>query len=326
MSAVLEEVSATEMKSERVAIDLPVTAEMQQLARPCGALAVAQAYEVDCPQMAQALADERVLWAQKIDAITAMEEDFMSPVKKAVKDMKAKVEKWFGPTKTDYIAARELAGQKLLKWGQDEKARVAREQAERDAVARRLRQEAEAKAAAERAKAEEAARQAREAAARAEAERARQAAEAERLRREGDAKAAAEAERKAKVAAAEAAKQEEREHAAVQNGAASAARIQTEAAAVAMAQPAVQEVQTIVGQSTKENWVAVLSDGETETSALLKIVTSIVFDKREDLLAIITVDTAARGPLNRLAAAQKGHMRVPGYRAENQPVIAGKRK
>lgn len=326
MSAVLEKPTEIEMRSDRVTIDLPVTPEMQRLARPAGALAVAQAYEVDCPEMAQALANERVGWALRIDAIEAMEEDFMSPVKQAVKDMKARVVKWFGPTKADYIAARDLAGQKLLTWDAAEKVRVAREQAEREAVARRLRQEAEAKAAAERAKAEEVARQAREASQRAEAERARQVAEAERLRKEGDAKAAAEAERKAKAAAAEQAKQQEKEQAATQNGAAAAARVQAEAAAAASAQAPVQEAAKITGQSTKENWVAVLKDGETQETALLKIVTAIVNDKREDLLALLLVDDAAKGPLGRLAAAQKAHMRVPGYRAENQPVLAGKRR
>lgn len=340
MSAVLEKLPEVDMKSDRVTIDLPVTTEMQRLARPAGALIVAQAYEVDCAEMAQSLANERITWAQRIDAIEALEEDFMSPVKQAVKDMKAKVVRWFGPTKADYVAARDLAGQKLLAWDQQEKARMAREQAERDALARRLRQEAEAKAAAELAKAEEAAREARQRAAAAEAERARQAAEAERLRSEGDAKAAAEAERKAKAAAAEAAKQSEREVAASQNGAAKAASIHLEAAAAASSHAPVLEAVKIAGQSTKENWVAVLQEGFSDESAKLQIVLAIAgvymnddgkitFDParmRDDLLALLTVDTAAKGPLNKLAAAQKAHMRVPGYRAENQPTLAGKRK
>lgn len=325
MSAVLEKLPEVDMKSDRVTIDLPVTSEMQRLARPAGALAVAQAYEVDCAEMAQSLAHERTAWAQRIDAIAAMEKDFMSPVKKAVEEMKAKVEKWFGATKADYMAARELGGQKLLAWEQQERLRMEREKAEREDVARRLRQEAEARAAAELAKAEEAAREARQRAAAAEAERARQAAEAERLRSEGNAKAAAEAERKAKTAAAEAARQSEREQAASSNGAAKAATIHLEAAAAASSQAPVQEAVKIAGQSTKENWVAVLNDGVTEAQALALIVNAIVNDKREDLLALLTVDTAAKGPLNKLAAAQKLHMRVPGFRAENKPVIAGKR-
>lgn len=345
MSAVLEkQPDVIAMESGKLVLDLPVSSEMQRLARPAGALAVAQAYEVDCPEMAQSLADERIIWARRIDAIEVMEKDFMSPVKRAVEDMKAKVQKWFGPTKADYAAARELAGQKLLAWDQQEKARVAREQAERDAMARRLRHEAEAKAAAELARAQEAARQ-REAEARAAAEAraraeaaAKQAAEEKRIAQEagdkGAVRAAAEAERKAneeaRSRAAAEAKANEQAVAAVANGVATAARVQTEAAAAASAQPLVQEATKIAGQSTKENWVAVLKDGETAESALEKIVAAIagvpVITGRRDLLAHLALDTAPRGSLNRQAAAQKAHMSVPGFRAENQPLLAGKRK
>ena len=320
MSAVLEQPVVDTPESLR--IELPVTGELLTRIKPTGAVAVAHAYEIDSPEMAQLAANERTVWAKRIDAIKAMRKDFVEPAQTILERAK----KWFNPPIEDLEAGRELLGQKLLAWDQAEKVRVAREQAEREAVARRLRQEAAAKAAAELAKAEEVGRQARQAAAAAEAERARQAAEAERLRKEGDAKAAAEADRKAKAAAAEQAKQQEREQAAAQNGAATAGRIQLEAAAAASSQAPVQEVVKIAGQSTKENWVAVLNDGETEQTALVKIVTAIVMDKREDLLALLLIDTAAKGPLNRLAAAQKKHMRVPGYRAEDQPVLAGKRK
>ena len=112
----------------------------------------------------------------------------------------------------------------------------------------------------------------------------------------------------------------------MENGEAKAQSVQMHAAAAASAQAPVQEATKIAGQSTKENWVAVLADGVTEEQAVSKIVNAIVNEKRDDLLALLFVDLTARGPLNKLAAAQKGHMRVPGYRAANQPVIAGKRK
>ncbi len=322
MSSVLEKEPHVTDTPESLRIELPVNGEFLSKIKPAGAVAVAMAYEIDSAEMAQLAANERAAWAKRIDGIKAMRKDFVEPAQTILERAK----KWFNPPILDLEAGRELLGRKLLAWDEQEKARVAREQAEREAVARRLRQEAEAKAAAELARAQEAAREARQRAAAAEEERARQAAEAERLRKEGDVKAAAEAERKAKAAAAEQAKQQEKEQAAAQNGAASANRIQMEAAAAASAQPAIQEITKIAGQSTKENWVAVLNDGETEQTALLKIVTAIVNDKREDLLALLLVDTAARGPLNRLAAAQKKHMRVPGYRAEDQPVLAGKRR
>ncbi len=322
MSAVLEQPAAASDTPESLRIDLPVNGEFLSKIKPAGAVAVAMAYEIDSAEMAQLAANERAAWAKRIDGIKAMRKDFVEPAQTILERAK----KWFNPPILDLEAGRELLGRKLLAWDEQEKARVAREQAERDAAARKLRQEAEARAAAELARAEEAARQARQAAAAAEAERARQAAEAERLRLEGDAKAAAEAERKAKAAAAEQAKQLEKEQAAAQNGAAKAAQLQIEATATASAQPPVQEAVKIVGQSTKENWVAAIKDGETEQTALLKIVTAIVMDKRDDLLALLVVDTAARGPLNRLAAAQKTHMRVPGYVAKNQPVLAGARK
>ncbi len=62
--------------------------------------------------------------------------------------------KWLLPARNDLEQGREILGRKALAWNEQEKARLAREQAERDALARRLRQEAEAKAAAEQAKAQ----------------------------------------------------------------------------------------------------------------------------------------------------------------------------
>lgn len=307
MSAVLEKEPVADTP-ESLRIDLPVNGEFLSRIKPAGAVAVADAYEIDSAEMAQLAANERAAWAKRIDAIKAMRKDFVEPAQTILERAK----KWFNPPILDLEAGRELLGRKLLAWDEQERQRVAREQAEREALARKLRQEAEAKAAAEIARAEEQRREhmRREA----EAFQAKQKAHAE-----GNAKAAA-------AAAAAEAKAREAAQAALENGHAKAAQVQVAAAAASSSQPPVQEVVKIVGQSTKENWVAALKEGETDQTALLKIVTSIVNDKREDLLALLVVDTAARGPLNRLAAAQKTHMRVPGYVAKNLPVLAGSRK
>jgi len=337
MSAVLQE-AANDIQPERVELSVAVTPEIRQVASISGALSVAQAYDVDCAEMAQALADERRLWAQKIDRIEAMKKDLMDPLKKAVEAMRLRFAKWFDPALADLTQARDLAGEKLLAWENAERARIARENAEREALARKLRQEAEQKAAQERAKAEEAARVEREKAAAAEEQRRQAAAEAERLRREGDAKAAAEADRRAKTAAAEAARAQEKEQAAIENGNAKAQESQMQAATAVSAAPVVTATK-ISGQSMKDNWVAELRPGVTINQAKDMIVLAragveIVDGKpvfnpskmRPDLLALIEIDTAPRGPLNKLAAALKDAFSVPGFVAVNRQTLAGARK
>jgi single-strand DNA-binding protein len=201
MSAVLQE--PIDLQPERLEIAVEVTPAVRQATASAGALAVAQSYELDCPEVAQSLADERRAWAARIDRLEAMKKDLISPLKKALDDMRERLGKWFDPALADLNAARDLAGQKLLAWDEREKKRIAAENEAREAEARRVRQEAEKRAAEARAKADEEARIAREKAAQAEAARVRAAQEAEQARREGNAKAAAEADRKAKAAAAE---------------------------------------------------------------------------------------------------------------------------
>ena len=216
MSEVLQERTETpiEMPSEQV-IRLPVQDSLMVGVRPVGAVQLAAEFTIDCPELAQMASDQCRAWAHRIDQLAAMEKAFLLPLEEALKKQKATAEVWLHPAKDDLTKGRKDLLAKGLAWSEQEKARLAREAAEREALARKLRQEAEAKAAAERARAEEAARIAREAEARAEAERQKQAAEAERLRREGNAKAAAEAEARAKAAAAEQAKQQEKAAAAI---------------------------------------------------------------------------------------------------------------
>ena len=322
MSSVLNE---TEVQSEEFKASVLVTPEIQQAIRGTGALAVAQAYDVDCADMAQALADERKAWAKRIDRLEAMKKDLIQPAKEALEKMRERLSKWFDAPLQDLTAARDLAGQKLLTWEKSEQDRVAKERAVAEAEARKVRQEAEAKAAAERAKAEEMARVERDKAAAAEAERQRQIEEAEKQRREGNAKAAAEAERKAKAAAADAAKAQEKEQAAIENGAARAEQVQMEAAAQVSAAAPVAEVAKIAGQSLKDNWVAELKSGVSIEQATLAICKDIA-GGRVDLIALVEVSLAPRGPLNKLAAALKGAMNVPGFVAVNRQTIAGARK
>jgi uncharacterized membrane protein YqiK len=323
MSAVLQE--PIDLQPERLEIAVEVTPAVRQATASAGALAVAQSYELDCPEVAQSLADERRAWAARIDRLEAMKKDLISPLKKALDDMRERLGKWFDPALADLNAARDLAGQKLLAWDEREKKRIAAENEAREAEARRVRQEAEKRAAEARAKADEEARIAREKAAQAEAARVRAAQEAEQARREGNAKAAAEADRKAKAAAAEVARAAETENAALENGAAKAEALQLEAAAATSAMPTVAATK-IAGQSMKDNWIAELNPGVTLDHAKLLIVEAIVTEKRTDLLALLTVDTAPRGPLNKLAAALQKAMNVPGFVARNKPSLAGSRK
>ncbi len=123
--------------------------------------------------------------------------------------------------------------------------------------------------------------------------------------------------------AAEAAKMKEKAQAAIENGEAKAQTAVLEAAAV---QTPVSEVQKVSGQAIKETWLAVLMPGITEEAALSMIVNAIVTEKRSDLLALLKIDTAPRGALNKLAAALKEAMRVPGYAAQAQHTLSGSRK
>lgn len=307
MSAVVEQIS----DAEEIRVDVRLTPEMRREVTQLGALAVAQDYDVDCPEVAQALADERRGWAQRLDRMEAMEKEALSPAKKMLADMKAWAERWFGPAKADLTAARDLAGEKLLEWDKREKARIAEENAKREAEARRLRQEAEQRAAAERAKAEEAAREARRKAQ--EAETARLKAEAE-----GNARAAA-------AAAAAAAKAVEAARAAIENGEARAQRAQLQATAHVFAMPQAGAVK-IEGQTLKDNWAAELKPGVTMDQAKKDIAVAIAAGGNDFLLPLIEINMAARGPLNKLAAALMDKMNVPGFRAVNKQTLAGSRK
>jgi len=323
MSAVLQD-RITETDSEELRATMQLTPDAKRELAANNALTLAKSYEVDCAEQAQALANDRTVWAKEIDRIKTMQAEALAPAKKMLEDMKGWAAKWFGPALADREAARELAGQKLLVWDQAEKARLAREAAEHEALARRLRQEADSKAAAERARAEEVGRVARQAAAAAEEVKRRAQQEAEAARQAGGRKAAAIAERVAKEAAAEVARQTEKAQAAVENGEAKAQQAQLEAAAQVQAAP-VAEVVKISGQSLKDQWGPELKPGMDIEQAKFLICEAIVAG-RKDLLAHMNLDMAPRGSMFKMAAALKGAFNVPGFIAVNKPQIAGSRK
>jgi len=304
MSAVLEQTVETEIPNT-LSVTIPVTGEVKTGIRPVGAMVEAQAWEIDCAEVAQLASNQRTTWAQRIDQIKKMRADFLNPAKMLYEA----ATKWFTPALDDLEGGRDVLGRKLLAWDEQEKRRVAAENAAREETARKARQEAEAKAAAERARAEEQAREQRR--------REQEALEAKRkAEAEGNTRAAA-------AAAAAAAKAAEAAQAAIENGEAKANEAQLAAAAV---QTETVAIPKIAGQSIKENWVAVPNPGITEDAALAMIVTAIVTEKRTDLLALLKLDTAPRGALNKLAAAQKKVMNVPGYTARDVPALAGARK
>ena len=324
MSAVLQEPIEQAEAPTTQTIVLPVSESLMAGVKPVGAVAEAKIWEVDNPAMAQLAADQRKAWAKRADQIAEMGEGFVAPARDALKRVRDNFNKWLKPAIDDLNGGREILGQKLLAFDQAEKARLEHEKAEREALARRLRQEAEAKAAAERARAEE---------------QAREASRKEQEAREAHAKALADGNaRQAAALAAEAAKQAEKAAAAVENGEARAQAVQLEAAAQVQAAP-VAAVVKIAGQSTKIAWIAELKPGITIDQAKDMIVLARagveiidgkpVFDAakmRPDLLALLDLDTAARGSLNKLASAQQKVMSVPGFIAKEVQSIAGSRK
>lgn len=309
MNAVLEERTIDEAPHPMTVV-VPVTNEMIQGVKTVGAVIEAEAWEIDSADMAQLAAEQRKAWAKRIDQVKELQADFMEPAKTFMASIKDKCQKWFAPAMLDLEAGRDILGRKLLAWDAQEKARLEAERQRIEAEQRKIRQEAEAKAAAERARAEEQAREQRR--------REQEALEAQRRAiAEGNAKAAAKA-------AADAAKANEAAQAAIENGQARAQQAELEAAARASAAP-IPEAVKIEGSSVKANWVAVLADGYTEDRALLEICKAIAAG-RADLMALVKVDTAARGPLAMLAKGLKKAMNVPGYIARDIPTLAGARK
>lgn len=292
MSAVLKE-------EPQLSVELHMTQDIRaNLMQGERALSVAQSYEIDSAEMAKAASDERTDMARRIDRLKVLRKEFIEPAQKIMDN----ANNLFNPAIAGLESGRKLLGDGLLEWQRKEQARVNLENAKREEEARKARQEAEQKAAAEQARAEEVARELR-----------RQAQEAEERRRQAEAEGNT---RAAAAAAAEAAKATERAAAAQENGAAKAAQAHMEAAAIT---PPPVETSKLAGMRSK--WVAKLSPSETEESAKELIVKAAATNPM--LLGLLSVDTSA---LNKMASALKGAMRVPGYTAVDEPIIAGSRK
>lgn len=303
-----------------LSVSLNLTPQLvADLGREAGALAIAQAYEIDCADMAVEANRELQNVKQRLKTVEEWRDRFLSPVRQLTET----ANEFFNPARKSLQAAETHLKTALLDWNRKEQERVAAERRAAEELARRLRAEAEAKAAAERARAEEQAREARQKAAAAEAARARAASEAARLRFEGNAKAAAEAERQARAAAAERARQEEAERSKIDAAEARAQLVLAEAAAsapVTVAEPA-----KLAGFGARDNWTAELAENTTREQAFEQIVAAIAgVEKcagRLELLSLGAIDMKAAG---KLAKALKTNFRVPGMRAVNRPVAASR--
>lgn len=299
-----------------LSISLALTPQLvADLGREAGALAVAQAYEIDCPEMAVEANRELQNVKQRLKLVEEWRERFLAPVRQLTDT----ANEFFNPARAALQGAEAHLKTALLGWNKKEEERVATERRAAEEAARRARAEAEAQAAAVRARAEQEAAQKRLQAALAEAERQRQEKEAARLRAEGNAKAAAEAARAAAAAAAESAKREEEARGKIEAGEAKAQ--QTTMAAAAMPVEVAAPPAKLAGFSSRDNWVADFEPGQDEDAVKLLIVKAIVAEGRNDLLSLLTLDA---GAVKRLAKALKGNFNVPGLKAVNKPVAASR--
>lgn len=265
-----------------------------------GALAAANACEIDSQDMAELANSEMKAVKAAAKKLDELRREFVAPAKQIIES----ADRMFKPSIEALTAAEGVYKRKLLDWTAEqqriaEEARRAQQEAERKARA-----EAEAKAAAERARAEQEA-----------AEKRRQAAEAEEARR----KAEAEGNRRAAAAAAAAAAKAEAE-----------AREKIEAAEqkAAIAQMSVQSAPVIAapvapaGFVARTNWVAELSPGMDEPAVIAAIAKAIT-EGRTELLNLLGLNWSAA---NRLAKSLQAHMSVPGLVAANRPIASSRAK
>ncbi len=316
---------------------LPLTVSLQMpadvqplLVQSLGAVELANAFEIDCAEVAQAAQDQRIAFKKINVVLEAKYKGYVAPAQAIIAQARAD----WKPAIEANEQAYAILGTKLLKFQEEETARVAAENRAREEAERKARQEAEQKAAAERARAEEVQRQKqeqanREAEARARAEAEARAAAADRQRAidEGNkeaAREAAERERKAKeeaqARAAAEAKANEQARTVVDNAEA-AAQTRTMEAAASKPAPAAT-VAKIAGLSARENWIAELAPGKTEDDAKLAIITAIAAG-RPELASLLKLDLSAA---NKLAKALKTNANIPGMICRNAPIAASRGK
>lgn len=292
-----------------LSVNLTMTPELNnELQREAGSLAVAQAYVIDSPEMAQAANTELQQVKGRITRVKEQKAGFVEDAKRII----ARAEALFDPAINALVESEKFLKGGLLTYQQNEERKADEARRAQEAADRAARQKAEQEAAAARARAEEQAAAARKAAQDAEVKR--QAALAE-----GNARAAA-------AAAAEKAKQEEKANAAIQNGEAKAMEVE-QIAAAAPSLVVVPQPQKLDGFSMRDNWIAELAPGVADEADLVpRLVAAItgveVKDfKRPDILALVAYESKAAG---KLAKALKGSMSIPGLVARNKPVAASR--
>lgn len=298
---------STETTTQALPPSAPLTARvgldqtaLQLIALGQSSLHVAEAYEIDSPDMAQAAADER----RNLKTLTKRLDDMEKAITRPALEIVETARSWFRPAKQALERADALLEQRLVTWTRREEERVAAERRAAEEAARKARQEAEAKSAAELARAEAIA-----------AERRQQAEEAARRAQEANTP------RSAAAAAAEAARLEEEAKAALERGAAKAEAAHiAAAAAAATTQASVQQASTTLPRGThlRDNWIAVLED---KPDALLRLVRYVAANPQ--FLNLLTYDEAAG---KRLAAATKGALTIDGLVIENRPIMPVRRK
>lgn len=298
---------------EQIAVSVSVPAGMDR--EPRHLLSVAQSYQIDCPDVYEAAAEDLKAVKAKFKELDAKRKEIVEPLNKAVKA----VNDLFRPP-LDYLTQAEACLKSaILTYDQDQEAKRRAEQDRLDAIARaeqaRLRAEAEA------------------------AEKARQEArrEAERIEREAREKAAAEA----RAAAAEIARAKDAESRAVAQKAAAEAAQRAEAerlrreeenarreaeareaAEIARAKATEAELMPTQIAATEKPKVAGLSGREkykaevTDMAAFVKAVSD-----RPELLGLLKVDESA---LNKMAGALKTALSIPGVRVYAERIIASR--
>lgn len=311
---------------EQLSASLELTQEVRNELQASPATALAESFIVDSPLMAQEAADEMNSCKRQRTKVKTLYDGFIKPLDALYEHAKT----IFKPRLDDLDAAEGIYKRKLLYWQTQERNRIAAENAARAEEERKARQKAEQEAAQLRAKAEEEARQKAEKARaeamakyKAEAEAKEAAAARQRAIDEGNIAAEKEAYQRQRKAEAESreraaaeAKALEQEQAALENGAAKAAQVQMEAAAVVAT---VETAKTIAGFGSRENFVAELIDTEDQAKAMIAAACA----TRPELLAFLKLDMTA---INRAAKTYKKALNVPGFKAIDKPIASGKTK
>lgn len=286
-----------------VTIKLALTdAHRAAMAANGAALKLARSYVIDCADMANQAAAEILAFNKQIAGIKVMYEDLAAEPKSTLAKLKA----WFVPGVHEREEAIGILKDRLKGWNEQETARIAIENKQRQDEADRVRREAEAKARAEEERAAQIARDKQ-------AEADRQEAIRKQAEADGNTRAAA--------AAAAAKGKAEQEAAAAAHVGAAKAEAHHMAAAAATTNAAPVQIAKVANAGMRDNWIAKLAPDTTEAQAKALIVAAAATNPM--LLGVIEIDTSA---LNKLAKGLHESFTVPGYVAFNDRQVTGKHK